>query len=257
MDIDLQNQVIQRKFLVTSADVDFEGKLRVSSLVNFLIQSAWQHAELLGWGVQVLADENLAWILSSIKLEIKSYAQWKDEITVETWPKGLHRLFYLRDFVIYDSSCNVLAKGTSNWLLIDIEKRRPKMYKAEYFDSLPLKDKHALTESIPVLEFDKGEHEVTPYVVRYSNIDINRHLTTTGYLDFVFDTFDPQFISQNRPKLVTANFLKEVLYGENVVMLKSDKSAHIKQFQLETKESEKPCFRCELEFYKCSKCDTF
>jgi medium-chain acyl-[acyl-carrier-protein] hydrolase len=239
---------ISCQYLVSSADVDFEGILRVSSLINFLIQSAWQHAEHLGWGVDALLKRNLAWVLSGFTLEIKHYPKWKETITVETWPKGVNRLFYMRDFYIRNSSGELLGKATTNWLLIDIDKRRPKLIDIDdvilHLNTMP----HAIEEFVPVINFEGTTENTTDYQVRYSNVDVNQHLTTTGYIDFIFDTFDPTYISKNRPVSISVNFLKEVKFGANLKMHRKKPNEHTFLFQLEKTDEEKPLFRAELFF---------
>ncbi len=237
-----------KEYLITSADVDFEGKIRMSALVNFMIQSAWHHAEHLGWGVNDLHANNMAWVLSGIKVELSSYPEWKEKITVETWPKGLNRLFYLRDFLIYNEKKEIIGKATSNWLTIDIDKRRPRMHLLTNIEEITANNKHAIKEYIPSLKFEGDADKKTEFIVRYSNIDINQHLTTTGYIDFIFDTFSPEYISSNRPKSLTANFLHEVGFGSHVNMLTKNISEDKKSFQLDLVDGDKPLFRGEMEF---------
>ena len=248
MSSDNKELIIRKDFLITSADVDFEGTLKFSALANFLIQSAWQHAEHLGWGVNDLLEKNLAWVLSGFKIEILAYPHWKENIIVETWPKGINRLFYLRDYFVYNESGVLIAKATTNWLLIDIERRRPKLIEIDNTIFRSNTNRHAINEYVPDLEFPGGSAEVTPYQVRYSNIDINQHLTTTGYLDFVFDTYSPDFISGNRPKTVVANFIKEIKFGMEVNMLRNNTDEKSHKFQLEPSDKKTVYFRAMLEF---------
>lgn len=245
---DKKEYIISRNFLVSSADVDFEGVIRVSALVNFLIQSAWQHAEHLGWGVDALLKKNLSWVLSGFTLEVKQYPKWKDTITIETWPKGVNRLFYMRDFNIRNSSGELVGKATTNWLLIDIDTRRPKLIDIDgiilHLDNMP----HAISAVVPVISFDGTPEHTTDYQVRYSNVDVNQHLTTTGYIDFIFDTFDPAYLSKNRPVLVSVNFLREVKFGINLKMHRIKTDDQKFYFQLEKSDDVKPLFRAELCF---------
>jgi acyl-ACP thioesterase len=243
-----KDYIIRKEFLITSADVDFEGILRVSSLINFLIQSAWQHAEHLGWGVNDLLKKNLAWVLSGFKIEIIDYPLWKQTITVETWPKGINRLFYMRDYNVFNGQGNLIARATTNWLLIDIDKRRPKLIEIdnEIFHLNP--DRHAIKEFVPVIDFTGNANNITPFQVRYSNVDVNQHLTTTGYIDFIFDTYEPDFISKNRPKSLVSNFIKEVKFGAQVNMLKKERDNKQHLFQLEPSPGGNAFFKAELTF---------
>lgn len=249
MHSDKRQYVFNKDFLITSADVDFEGKTKVSSLTNILIQAAWQHAEQLGWGVDDLAKHNLAWVLSSIRIKIFDYPTWRQTIQCETWPKGISRLFYLRDFNIYDSDNKLLASATSNWILIDIERRRPKLHNLDDEAIKKNSGKHAIEEEITPVKFDGEIESSYEYTVKYSDIDINQHLTTTRYIDIMFDTFSPEQIGNCRAREVKLSFLKEVTYAQNIRMqrhgLCNDNGV---KFQLISEKQEKPCFLAELLF---------
>jgi acyl-ACP thioesterase len=246
----VKTDTIQKtKYLVTSADVDFEEKIHVSALINFLIQSAWRHAETLGWGVNILKEHNLSWVLSGMKLEVFDYPKWKEELIVETWPKGVHRLFYLRDYIVYDKNFKTVAKATSNWLMIDVNKRRPKLKLPDNLNEVISENKHAISELVPTINI-KGElNHDKAYEVLYTHIDVNQHLTTTGYIHFVMNTFDPEFISGNRPKKITINFHKEILFGSKLKMSYSSLKEGLMTFNLfDLENKSKPCFTCELMF---------
>lgn len=240
--------VFNKEFLVTSADVDFEGNVHISALANFLIQAAWRHAEHLGWGVDEMTEHNLAWILSSMKIKIKNYPRWRQTIRIETWPKGIERLFYLRDFVIYDSENNILGTGTSNWILIDIERRRPKLHNLNDEAIQQNKGKHAIEEKITGIQFE-GEIDLdTDYNVKYTDIDINQHLTTTRYIDLMFDTYTPEQIALNRLTDITINFIKEITFAEKIKMVRSKPAGNSVKFKLISEKQEKPCFLAELKY---------
>ncbi len=243
----IQND-LKSSFFISSADVDFQATLRPSALVNFLIQTAWQHAEILGWGINDLLKHNLVWVLSGLKLQIDSYPKWKDKIQILTWPKGINRLFYLRDFLIYNANNKEIGRATSNWLLIDINKRRPKMHDLnnEVF-SFNL-NRHAINEIIPALNSDFQPDKSLDYNVRYSDIDVNHHLTTTRYIDLVMDMFPPEIFVRKMPVELTMNFSKEVIYGKKVIMQNNKISELEYQFRLMTEEHNKPHFICRLSF---------
>lgn len=243
-----RKHIFNKEFLVTSADVDFEAKIKISALSNFLIQAAWRHAEHLGWGVDEMNEHNLAWILSSFQIKISDYPKWRQTIRIETWPKGIDRLFYLRDFKVFDSDNNLLATGTSNWILIDIERRRPKLHNLDDEAITKNTNRHAIEEKIGSIMFDGEMGSTYDYIVRYSDIDINNHLTTTRYIDLMFDTYTPEQINKNRPKEITINFVKEITFAEHITMVRSIMSHNSTKFQLISEKQEKPCFKAELKY---------
>jgi len=58
------DKVYKQKFPVRNFDVDFNGKLKLGMLLNFLQESAAGHADKLGLSGEDLIKKNLAWILS-------------------------------------------------------------------------------------------------------------------------------------------------------------------------------------------------
>ncbi len=88
------------KFNITSADIDMQARLRLGGLVNLLIQSAINSADQLGFGYGGLKEQKLFWVLSILTIEIYKPLEWYDIAEVETWPKNVERIIYLRDFIV-------------------------------------------------------------------------------------------------------------------------------------------------------------
>lgn len=245
---DASPYILKKNFLVSSADVDFEQKLRFSSLTNYLIQIAWQHAEQLKWGSDDLIKHNLVWVLSGLEIELDNYPVWRDTITIETWPKGLNRLFYLRDFNIIDASGKRIGKATSNWILIDVDTRRPKILKTDSKVFEQNLNKHAIENLVQTVRFNGDIEHQTNYTTRFSDIDLNNHVTTTRYIDLMFDTYTPESISENRPVSLVVNFRKEVKFNRNVLMQRSVIKDKTSNFQLISDDPKEMFFLAQLGF---------
>ena len=51
--------------------------------------------------------------------------KYNDEIKVETWSRKIEKLYAYRDFQIKDKEGNVIVIGTSRWIFVNTERRRP------------------------------------------------------------------------------------------------------------------------------------
>lgn len=108
------NPLIQQtSYPVTSADTDMEARLRAGSLINMLIQSAISSADSLGFGFSGIRQQKLFWVLSRLTVEIYQPLIWYQEAKVETWPKDIDGILYLRDFKVTDGSNNLAASAVS------------------------------------------------------------------------------------------------------------------------------------------------
>jgi medium-chain acyl-[acyl-carrier-protein] hydrolase len=206
----------EEDFLVTSADTDFSRKLSISALTNMFIQIAWHHAEELGFGVKYLHENGLAWVLSRFHLKIESLPEWNDTVKMVTWPKGIRRLFYLRDLEIYDKQGNQIGLATSEWLLIDVKSKRPKLQGPDEGIFNKNKDKHAINTEVKNLSSPENIPQLLVSKPKYSDIDLNQHLTTTRYIEWMFDTFDMDFHNNYQCVEMILNFNREISFGEEV-----------------------------------------
>ncbi|MFB6317867.1 acyl-[acyl-carrier-protein] thioesterase [Saccharicrinis sp. FJH54] len=211
-------QILKKQFTINPKDADFRCRLKASSLINYYIEAAWNHAEALNLGFSHLTPLGLAWVLTRLKFIIHSVPTWPGELQLETWPKGMDRIQYIRDAEIKDGNNTAVASITSTWMIIDAKSKRPKVHLKDEELLYKLKDKHAVNETIPALSFSGEPESVTTYIVRYSDVDMNHHLTTLRYLEFMFDTYTEAFILKNQPKEITVNFMREVMFGSRLEM---------------------------------------
>lgn len=234
-------------FKVTTAETDMQNRLRLGSLVNLLIQSAINSADNLGFGFNNLITQKLAWVLSRLTVEIIEPIKWYDKVVVETWPKDLDKILYLRDFIVRNESGKTMAKATSGWLAIDIERRRPKVIErstSKIFSQL--KHKHAIEETpeklMPIKNGDVFEN-----IAKYSDIDLNQHVTATRYIDWMMDSFLVDFHKCNYPKKLTINYLKETMPGE-ILKINRLNSENVFNFEGENCSSNTKAFRGKILF---------
>ena len=203
-------------FKIRIYDVDFNNKVKLSSIFNFMQEVATSHAANLNVGLDDLLENGLFWVLSRVKLEILQYPTLGEEIKVETWPKGIDKLFALRDFNIYNSDNKVIAKATTAWLIIDSKRLRPKRPKifSERIPSFPTE--HAIIE-IPekIIESPKKE-SVLHKKIRYTDIDVNNHMNNVKYVEMILDAFSEDVFKTKKIKAMQVNFLSECKFGDEV-----------------------------------------
>ena len=224
------------------------GRLKLSVLANYLIQSAISSADKLGFGFNDLKNEQLFWVLHRLTIKIEKRLNIFDEIEVETWPKTIEGLLYIRDFIVRDKNKKIIAKATSAWLAIDLIKKRPKIIKGKIADSLHiLKQKNAI-KALPVKLKEVKSGEINEIKTSFFDLDLNQHVTSTRYIDWIMDTFSVDFHSKNYPKELSINYLLETKPNEKLKLSKNkvdDHSFHFEGFNL---SSEKQTYRCKLSF---------
>jgi acyl-ACP thioesterase len=236
------------KYPVTSADTDMEARLRIGGLMNFLVLGAIHSADHLGFGFDFLREQKLFWVLNRITIEIERPLHWYETAEVETWPKNLEKILYLRDYIVRDCHQAVIARVTSAWASIDTETHRPRLINEidlPLFTSL--KDKHGI-ESLPERVEPVTEGEQFNLLTTYFDIDLNKHVTSSRYIDWMMDTFSVDFHRNHYPKKITMNYLKETGAGERVRITRAQTPDGGYIFEGVLAETGKTAFRCSILF---------
>jgi acyl-ACP thioesterase len=236
------------EFKITSADTDMFARIRAGGMINLLIQSAINSAENLGFGFKNLKEQKLFWVLSRLTVEIYKPLHWNQLAEVETWPKSIEGLLYMRDFIVRDTTQNIIARATSGWLAIDTGTKKPKIIdgiQAEMF--VHLKDKQAIQASPEKLPpTTVGESFATHS--GYFDFDLNRHVTSTRYIDWMMDTFPFDFHEQHFPKKISVNFMKETLPGDSIHIVRSVTNGSHYSFEGTNMLHKTVAFRGMIEF---------
>lgn len=205
------------KHTIPCYDTDASWRLKPTSFMNMAQEAAGRHAVYLGFGYDDLIKTNTAWILSRVHVEFPDTPKWREDITLQTWHKGLNRLFFLRDFILTDDSGNVKVKATTSWLVLNLETRRlvrdPKL----------MEEGTVCTESVIETPADKVQMPkyvdaelVRKHTVSYSDIDTNGHTNNAMYMQWSMNSVGYDITSSRPVKEFTINFNHETKAGDVV-----------------------------------------
>lgn len=205
-------QLSTRNFVSWHA-VDFSGFLSLYSLFNYTQETAWKHAEELGFGFDKLSTSKQAWVLFGMRIKIlNSFPRWQQDIIIETQPKGISGMFANRDYRMLHSDGSLFAVGSSNWLVIDTETRRPQrldnIFDTLRFVQLPINLVQRL-KPIGVFPF-----LLKSYTVKTSDIDYYGHVNNAKYIAWITDLYTPEQILSHPLEEVLVNFMHETRFGD-------------------------------------------
>lgn len=222
-------------FRVRSYETDPTGRASVPSICNYLQEVAGNHAFRLGVAVDQLQEEHLTWVLTRLRVNVDHYPRWRDQIVVETWPSGVDGLIATRDFLLLDSAGRRLARATSGWMMIDMERRRP-VRMPEIITSLVTPDRErAMADlSARLSEPPTAETGSGPISVRYSDLDVNGHVNNVRYLDWALESMAIELLQSSAIRELEVHFRAEAVLGDAVIvrtaLLEDDASQREKVF---------------------------
>lgn len=174
----------QFKSRVRYSEVDSEQNLTLPALLDYLQDCCTFQSEDMNVGVDFLAEQKAAWVLSSWEIVINRLPKLAEEIEVGTWPCDFKGFYGYRNFVIKDKQGEILAFANSVWVFMNTEQMRParipKNIAAIYQPMMEPQISHEWSErKIRAAESVQAED---PVAVQRFHIDTNHHMNNSKYV---------------------------------------------------------------------------
>ena len=226
------------KYYVKSSEVDIRQTLKLSSLLKILQDLATEGSKILNAGTDKTLAKGYLWVFSKLQINIDRLPRYEETVNLSTYPNEMMHFIYPRTFEIKDLDDNMLVKATSMWCLIDTNTRKIVLpsetgvgvksdIKADPMSRIVAKD-------VKLIESRR---------VKFTDLDLNKHLNNTRYLDYICDLYDSSFFVNHKINKLLIAFHQEVKEGENVdIYASSDNSYFL------FKVNEKIVFECNIDF---------
>jgi len=200
---------------VRSSDLTPHGTASVPALCVYLQEAAGHHADALEVSMRRLQDEDRAWVLSHLHLDLHRPPEGDETVTIETWPSGLEGLYATREFVLSTDAAEI-GRATSRWFVIDTERRRPVRPPRSLYDlETPDRPRPLPHEFDDLPEPDRIDHEAS-WRARYHDLDLNRHVNSVRYLEWALGTLPDDLLDTYQCTGVSLQFRAEATLGTPV-----------------------------------------
>ncbi|MDR3220096.1 MAG: acyl-[acyl-carrier-protein] thioesterase [Dysgonamonadaceae bacterium] len=234
------------QFHIESYVCDFTEKATISVMCNFILDTASIHAQQRGFGYEQISKDNVAWVLSRLSVEITEYPGQNQYFTVETWVENVSRFFTQRCFCFINQSGKVIGYARSIWAAIDIKTRRPidiQIWRPDLADYI-VEEKVCPIEKLAKIPPIDGIEANMGYTVRYSDIDINKHMNSVKYIEHVINTFDLSIFKEKFISKFEIVYLAEGSFGDKLKLYKTQVSES--EFLVDTKKGEESVCRSRI-----------
>ena len=212
------------------------GNIRPLMLMNELQALADNHAEHLGIGRSYCMEHGLAWVVTHYLVDIKELPRESEDLTFVTWPSRQDALKATRDFEVRGSDGRLMIVATSQWILIDIEKRRP-LKLAEHlqaWESFPERALDREFEKFPDFEMQKS-HVMK---CRYDDVDVNQHINNAVYAVWATESVGFEFRNNHTLCGIELNFKKEISPDMPEVMVDVANDGSVSHHKIKTGDIE-------------------
>ena len=232
-------------FKIQPQYVDFQFRVTMAALGDILLTTAGLNADDNGFGLRRLHEMNSAWVLSRMAIEMTRFPEQYETIQVETWVEEVGRANTTRNFCIRDEKNEIIGNACSVWVFFDMTTRRAKDLQTldgiHDFASgeLGLIDKPTKLHAVDGEEYDG-------FKVKYSDIDINGHVNSIRYIQWISDCFTLNRYRKYQVKRFEINYMTEMLFDDFVEIVRAE--VETGDFRFEIRKDDKIACRARVIF---------
>ena len=206
----------KKEYMIPYFHTDKDGYLRFPNILAYMAETSSWHSDSIGAGIKHLMERNLGWMLNRWEVKVYTYPRAKDNITIVTWTSGFNKFYATREFSLEDDKGNLLAKATTQWILIDMKKKRPVRIPPDFIDRYKRVEEYNFKEftNFNITVDDLGM--TSDFTVRRSDIDNNNHVNNTKYVDWIIEDMPDSIFENERIEEFSIIYKKEILEGAEI-----------------------------------------
>lgn len=201
------------QYSVIPENIDSRGQITIPRLCGTIVNAIGQNIRVEGYGIDVMARDNLSWVLLRSAFEIDTRPKLYSTMYISVWPVMGSSLSHKRCIRILDQEGQEIGRGTTEWCIIDRVTRRPVLpglssetnTQYQELGSIPCKAPKRIKDFDPELKSER--------TVCFSDCDFNGHLTNTRYVDMIYDLLPESVLNSRAAVRLDINYRREAPRG--------------------------------------------
>lgn len=204
----------QETFKIRASEIDFNQQATLPAICNLLQEVAGNHARELEFDITDLHKDELTWVLHRLHVKIDRFPDWRETITVKTWPSSGDGLRAYRDFLIIGENGDTIGRSLSYWLIMDIKSRRPTRIPKKILELAPDDTDHVLPVSDSNFsDLDQADYS-QQFDVRKTDLDLNQHVNNVRLIEWTLSCLpDDSAVNQ-----IDIKFMAESVLGDTDIV---------------------------------------
>ena len=179
--------VYQNEYTILMRDCDTFGRLKPSSILSLFQDSSEVLTESWGVGLDAMLEQGVGWVAAKLEVTVTArLPRHAETVTVRGWAARSRAGIYPFRYDLLAADGTELVRGCSMWVLSDLSAHTMMSGRVPRI-TLPTPEPD--DAPLPRMRAIRPPREIrhTPRKVRFSELDLNGHLTNTRYADWATD----------------------------------------------------------------------
>lgn len=208
-----------KEVFVESFNTNFQRRLNYETLGRDLLNTAEQHANKRGFGVDDVTAKNHAWVLSRMAIEMEEMPMMFTELEISTWIESIYRLFTNRNFSIRGKDGRTYGYARSIWAMIDRSTRTPieldRLYHEQFLSYIDNEEPCPIAPQTHIRPLKDAELSMEHKVVA-SDIDYNGHVNSIKYIQHMCDLISLDEYKTKQISRIEIAYISETHFGDTL-----------------------------------------
>ena len=210
---------------IRTSDCDSKLFIKPSAVLDLFQETAGRHCIPYKLDSPTLISEKgVTWVLSGVVVRFLEFPKWPETVEVKTWARTLKGFKAHRDYTILNKDSKSIIQGSSQWALLDINKRRPVRIE-DINNGMEIETDLTQFENIIPGKFDKPSNYAdtgTIIKVNVENLDLNNHVSNIEYIKWLFLYINKEFLKIKTLYFMNISFCGESYLGDELILKKQN-----------------------------------
>ena len=202
---------------------DCSGKLGMAEAFYMYMDAACTHADILGVGLSEIAKKGLIWVAAKNMVVFRRRPAMETGAVLTTWPRTPVRYRSLRDYVLKDTSGEILSEGRTEWTVLDRGSGRLYLPEKLFGDDLKFRDDAAGVPEFSKMRYDDSLFEdAGTYIIRPTDCDVEGHMNNAAYVRAVCGCLPNEVWIHIPVREMEAHYLSQAFEGQPLHIMKAE-----------------------------------
>ncbi|MDO4771288.1 acyl-[acyl-carrier-protein] thioesterase [Porphyromonas sp.] len=198
--------------------LDLNNDYPLAQIISRMIHVAGVHADSREFGIRDLNKNGYTWVLHRLSVKFDRRIKVGHPIDISTGILNRDGVVTQRIFIITQGG-EVIATGMSHWVAIDLKSRRPTPISNVITHDVCIREKPLVDFPIVPRKLIEGDEIFTKaidHIVRYSDLDLNKHVNTSVWVSVAMNSLDLDRFTNHYVAQADLHFVNEAFWGDTL-----------------------------------------